>query len=90
VNGTDVTQAASDGNWEEVGKYFKLPAGESFDNGKYIFEPTNDIVEHSAEQNAKELERWTSGPGTFFDWVRKEGYSIDNGVLRVTPKSESE
>jgi len=81
VNGTDVTQAANDTNWAEVGKYYKPKAGETFDIEKHIYLPVTEAVEDSAAENAQELERWTGGPGTFFEWVMREGYSIVDGKL---------
>jgi hypothetical protein len=84
MNGTDVTQAANDMNWAEVGKYYKPKAGEAFDIEKDIYVPVTEAVEDSAAENAKGMGRWTSGPGTFFDWIRSQGYSIIDG--KVTPK----
>jgi len=84
INGADVTKAASEDNWEEVTRKIKRPSGTDADIVTYIFKPASQAVEDSAEKNAKDLERWDTGPGTFFDWVKREGYSIKDGVLKVT------
>lgn len=86
VNGTDVTQAAQNNNWTEVGQYYDPP--ESFDFRTHIFKPVSAAFEDSASKNAKDLERWGQKPGTFFEWLRDQGYSIvdenGNSVVKIT------
>lgn len=86
VNGTDVTQAAQNNNWAEIGQYYD--PSDSFDFRTHLFKPVSSAFEDSASKNAKDLERWDQTPGTFFEWLRSQGYSIiDEGgksVVKIT------
>jgi hypothetical protein len=86
MNGTDVTQAAQNNNWTEIAQYYD--PSENFDFRAHIFKPVTTAFEDSASKNAKDLDRWDQRPGTFFTWLQKEGYSIEeeNGrsVVKIT------
>lgn len=97
VNGQDVTQEANNNDWDAVEQHVDMAPysaiGGIFSSTEVLYKPASVAVENAAHQTwtkstnqETQFPGWDGTEGTFFEWLARNGVSVQNG--NVQPPEE--